>query len=413
MYVLIVATLNLVLGYWLGICVQEDAREEAANTPWPRPAAEIVARPSALTPGKAAEPAASSTSDAAPTNMAPVMSEPVAPAKTKDNGFVDELTGGLNTYREQLANIDSRLRSSSNAPELDQTEQCLTAFKSSSEAYLANQEQVAALLNQFDVADPQHVAVHNELQQAIEMQRQEVEAANQNVGDIDLELDLAAGFQQLLAETAKVIESNYVLGDKISSANEKLAASTKRKPEEAVDRNLIVSRDQFEATLEAWWRDHKDAGRPLTLALIDIDTFADINSRYGITLGDAVLHAVSQMLARSLRPDDRATRYSGGKFLIMLPDTTVQDSTNTVELLRQKIAATRFVDSERPVEVTVSCAVAEAEQEDTLFTLLDRVELTLQESKRYGSNCTYIYEENHPSPVTPPSFEIEARSLVL
>jgi len=416
MYVMIVATLNLVLGYWLGICVQEDARDAAATvTPAPRPSTEVISQPSALTRGESTKPAPKSNdpkNDPAFGESTDAIQPSVRPAAA-EAGLASELTAGLNTYREQLADIDSRLRSSTDAPELTQTEQCLSEFKASSQAYLASQEQAAALLNQFDVADPRHVAVQNELQQAIETQRQEIEAASQNVGDIDLELDLAAGFQQLLAETAKAIESNYVLGDKISSANEKLATSVQIAADEPVNRDLIVGRDQFESTLESWWRDHKDAGRSLTLALVEIDMFADINSVHGITLGDAVLHAISQMIARSLRPDDRATRYSGGKFLIMLPDTTVQDSTNTVEFLRQKIAATQFSRSDRSVDVTVSCAVAEAEMQDTLFTLLDRVELTLQESKRYGSNCTYIYEENHPSPVTPPSFEIESRSLVL
>jgi diguanylate cyclase (GGDEF)-like protein len=422
MYVMIVATLNLVLGYWLGICVHEDALDEANASAMPfQPITNIIAPASALTGATAASqlaPSQPSAPNAPVFEPAAVDAAPLAPLAAQQpidgQALVADLAAGLNVYRGQMADLDSRLRVSADAPEVAQAAQFLAEFKTSSENYLAQQEQAAAALNQLNPDESTQGLPHSELQHALEAQRQDIEAAHQNVDAIDFDADLAAGFQQLLNETAKVIESNYVLGDKLSGAGQRLVTTAEAdEADDAITRKLMVGRDQFETALETWWRDHKEAGRSLTLALIEIDRFAEMNLTHGITVGDGVLHAISRMISRSLRTDDLATRYSGGKFLVMLPDTTVQDSTNTVERLRQSIAASDFLRGEQPIAVTVSCAVAEAEGQDTLFTLLDRVELTLQESKRYGSNCTYIYEENHPSPVTPPSLDVTARTLVL
>jgi diguanylate cyclase (GGDEF)-like protein len=258
------------------------------------------------------------------------------------------------------------------------------------------------------------VQLHTELQHALDTQRNQVEQATEHLEEIDLESDLATGFQQLLAETAKVIESNYVLGDKLSRASQGIAVALDAQDADVAQvRQSLVDRDRFEAALESWRRDQQGAGRSLTLALVEIDRFPELNQTHGIAVGDALLQATSDLIARSLRAGDLATRYSGAKFLVMLPDTSVEDSTSTVERLRQTIAASQFVHDEQPIVVTVSCAVAEAEPSDTLFTMLDRVELTLQESRRYGSNCTYVFEQDHASPVTPPSFDLTAGTLVV
>src|SRR5205085_8084837 len=96
-----------------------------------------------------------------------------------DTAVVNELSTGLNTFPTQLTEIDSRLQVSSKAPDRVQAEECLADFKTSTEAYLASQDQTAALLNNFDSADSQN-AIYNGLQRAIETQRQELQTAAQH-----------------------------------------------------------------------------------------------------------------------------------------------------------------------------------------------------------------------------------------
>jgi diguanylate cyclase (GGDEF)-like protein len=413
-YIMIVATLNLVLGYWLGIFIHEDA-QEASDTCSALPTSPIIAAPSALAPSRVNQsPITASAGLSIDTTDQPTS----AAAVTVDHAgegqppLVSEIANELTSYRGQLADFDSRLRASAVAPDREQAESYLSEFKTTSEQYLAQQERAAASLNHLEGDDFVQRQLHADLQHALDAQRHQVEQANEHLEDIDFEANLAAGFQQLLAETAKVIESNYVLGDKLNRASQRPGVTVHEQDDEGVKTaRLLVDRDRFEAALESWWHDQKDTGRSLTLVLVEIDRFAELNQKHGITVGDAVLQATSRFISRSLRTQDLATRYSGPKFLVMLPDTPVQDSTNMVERLRQTIASSEFVRDQQPIDVTISCAVAEAEHSDTLFTLLDRVELTLQESRRYGSNCTYIYEENHPSPVTPPSFDLSARTI--
>src|SRR4029078_4674425 len=105
MFIMIVATLNLVLGYWLGICVHEDARDQRmATIPTPSPAREIIAQPSALPRAETAKP----TPAPPAVSLEPQPAAAISPAKAvPEIAVVSELSTGLNTFRPQLAEIDS------------------------------------------------------------------------------------------------------------------------------------------------------------------------------------------------------------------------------------------------------------------------------------------------------------------
>jgi diguanylate cyclase (GGDEF)-like protein len=92
--------------------------------------------------------------------------------------------------------------------------------------------------------------------------------------------------------------------------------------------------------------------------MLDVDGFKDINDVHGHLAGDEVLRGIGQLIRNAIRSVDLAARYGGEEFVVLLPETDRAGARIFAERLRQKIAATSFVDGSRPLHATVSIGVA-------------------------------------------------------
>jgi diguanylate cyclase (GGDEF)-like protein len=100
-------------------------------------------------------------------------------------------------------------------------------------------------------------------------------------------------------------------------------------------------------------------GRPLAVALIDIDHFKRVNDSYGHAVGDVVLRHVATLLHGNVRAVDTFGRYGGEEFLLVMPETDLEGGRSSAESLRRAIGrAALVVDVDGlPVEVTVTISV--------------------------------------------------------
>jgi diguanylate cyclase (GGDEF)-like protein len=96
--------------------------------------------------------------------------------------------------------------------------------------------------------------------------------------------------------------------------------------------------------------------RPVALIFLDIDHFKSINDRYGHSVGDNVLTAVSHELCEAVRESDVVCRWGGEEFAILAPETTLDEAEKLAERLRKTLA-----DRQHPTvgHVTASFGVAE------------------------------------------------------
>jgi diguanylate cyclase (GGDEF)-like protein len=129
---------------------------------------------------------------------------------------------------------------------------------------------------------------------------------------------------------------------------------------------------------------------PLAVALLDIDKFKAVNDTYGHLVGDQVLKQIAATLNTMLRDYDRAGRFGGEEFSLLLPQTRAVDAFRIAERVRAKIAALSFVapgaaDGER-VQVTVSIGVAalDAGSRRQLPELLAAADAALYRAKACG-----------------------------
>ncbi len=129
---------------------------------------------------------------------------------------------------------------------------------------------------------------------------------------------------------------------------------------------------------------------PLAVAMVDIDRFKTINDMYGHLLGDQVLKEIARTLTSVLREYDRAGRFGGEEFSVLLPQTKATDAIRIAERIRSNIAGMSVVapgaaGGER-VHVSVSIGVAAMDQgsERTLADLMAAADAVMYRAKRCG-----------------------------
>ena len=127
----------------------------------------------------------------------------------------------------------------------------------------------------------------------------------------------------------------------------------------------------------------------LSVMMIDIDRFKDINDSLGHIVGDGVLRLLGDLLREEVRSVDLAARYGGEEFVIVLPDTDLEGAVVFAERLRKRVEETNFADSGDPLRITASIGVAAASIEGEITepeSLIGEADEALYRAKNEGRN---------------------------
>jgi diguanylate cyclase (GGDEF)-like protein len=130
------------------------------------------------------------------------------------------------------------------------------------------------------------------------------------------------------------------------------------------------------------------SGQRLSVALIDIDHFKNINDSKGHAAGDAALREVVTVISAQLRAYDYLGRYGGDEFLLILPQTSSIDALVVAERINQAVRS--FFSLGKTPHLTISIGLSEATPAEQSATLLARADLALYEAKHAGRNCTRV-----------------------
>jgi diguanylate cyclase (GGDEF)-like protein len=126
------------------------------------------------------------------------------------------------------------------------------------------------------------------------------------------------------------------------------------------------------------------------LCLLDIDHFKRINDTYGHLAGDTVLREFAATVQRQIRESDSFGRYGGEEFLLMLPETSVDEAQALAERVRANIAKLGFPDLP-DLAVTVSIGVAEFRTGESIAQTVARADEALYQAKSSGRNRVVRY----------------------
>lgn len=159
----------------------------------------------------------------------------------------------------------------------------------------------------------------------------------------------------------------------------------------------LMNRRAFGERLGRELRRSQHDGKPVSLLMIDLDHFKQINDKHGHLVGDDVIRRVGRLLSVNTRAADAVARYGGEEFVMILPDMTLEQAGLIAERLRIQIQAMAGLPDE--VRVTASIGIAARMNGDTIESLLRRSDEALYSSKRAGRNrvCVQTVQATIPS----------------
>jgi len=156
----------------------------------------------------------------------------------------------------------------------------------------------------------------------------------------------------------------------------------------------IANRRYMKKRLQSEFQRAQRYNHPLSLIMIDIDLFKEVNDRWGHLVGDEVLRRLAALIVATVRDSDVVCRYGGEEILIILPHTEGRAAVVVAEGLRSKIESTDIVTEDAvshfgTIRVTASFGVAAICQEiDSVHSLLGQADKALYFAKKLGRNRT-------------------------
>lgn len=156
----------------------------------------------------------------------------------------------------------------------------------------------------------------------------------------------------------------------------------------------LNNRQRMHTALESEFARSKRYKSALSLAIIDLDHFKNINDTYGHQMGDEVLIKLASIIKRVCRSNDTPSRYGGEEFLLILTETGVKGAFQIAERIRKAFSRVRFKKDDKEFGVTLSCGVADLDSKDISSPdqLIQVADQALYRAKEKGRDRTVAHE---------------------
>lgn len=126
--------------------------------------------------------------------------------------------------------------------------------------------------------------------------------------------------------------------------------------------------------------------KPVSIMMIDIDFFKKINDAYGHNVGDSVIITVSQIISNAIRPTDTCGRWGGEEFLVVLPDSNLDDAQIVAQRILSSIENETIKVDHLQINTTVSIGLATYDNLESVSNFIERADLALYKAKENGRN---------------------------
>ncbi|MBS1210938.1 MAG: hypothetical protein H6R19_3336 [Proteobacteria bacterium] len=127
-------------------------------------------------------------------------------------------------------------------------------------------------------------------------------------------------------------------------------------------------------------------GSKLSLAMLDVDDFKRLNDSLGHSTGDEALKHLALVIRENIRPQDSAGRYGGEEFLILLPDTNLEDGVTAMRRLQRELTKRIFLHDNQKLLITFSAGVTEMQTGEPAQIAINRADKAMYAAKKAGKN---------------------------
>jgi diguanylate cyclase len=173
---------------------------------------------------------------------------------------------------------------------------------------------------------------------------------------------------------------NYQLSQRLRARHEQLQRASRTD-----GLSQLNNREYWEDRVESEFNRTRRSGRTMSLIILDIDHFKEINDQYGHLAGDGVIHSIGQLFNDALRRYDLAGRYGGEEFGVLLPETALADAHVFAERLRSSVENMEVAPD--GICCTASIGVAQMDGATTDYLqLIEAADQALYQAKHEGRN---------------------------
>jgi diguanylate cyclase (GGDEF)-like protein len=212
----------------------------------------------------------------------------------------------------------------------------------------------------------------------------------------------------ILASMKKLSESHTQLAKKFDTAQTYLSIieSDKQKLSDELDRARMLSltdeltslpnRRAFMRRMDDEVSRVKRYGFPLSLVLIDIDHFKQVNDKYGHAAGDTVLRVYAEKILSIFRHHDMIARYGGEEFAVLLPNTDLDGVLRALDKVKSTVPKVQCKMGDIVIQApTFSAGVTEYRAPETPTQFIERADHALYRAKRLGRNRIEVEQKDH------------------
>ena len=134
-------------------------------------------------------------------------------------------------------------------------------------------------------------------------------------------------------------------------------------------------------------------GTPLSISMLDLDHFKQVNDTHGHSSGDDVLRKVASELRDHIRQPDEIARYGGEEFLVILPNSSLKAACEQASRLCQQVRSTPLISGGIVIQMTISIGIAQLQlHNENWQKLLDRADQALLQAKQNGRDQWAVLE---------------------
>lgn len=210
--------------------------------------------------------------------------------------------------------------------------------------------------------------------------------------------EIGTVLDEVMRETRGIQEEARRSRDELNAATERARAAEARIAElqhELDEASRLMRHDQLTGALNRRGLEEtfeKEAARalrrdlPLCIALLDIDNFKRLNDTYGHQTGDDALIHLVKIIQENLRPNDIVARLGGEEFIIIYPESDLEQATAALVRLQRELTKAYFMADEKKLLITFSAGVSVWSHGESMETVIGRADDAMYQAKETGKN---------------------------